>query len=54
LIRRGTNESRFVSEADRETARLMLAGIILMLARDSISGLEELRDAALRVFSLDL
>ena len=47
-------ESRFVSEADRETARMRLAGIILMLARDSISSLEALRDAALRVFSLDL
>ena len=47
-------ESGIVSDANREAARMKLAGIILMLARDSISSLEELRDAALRVFSLDL
>ena len=47
-------ESGFVSEGAREAARMRLAGIILMLARDAINDLEELRDAALRVFSLDL
>jgi len=47
-------ESDFVSDGDREAALMRLAGIILMLARDSISSLEELRDAAVRVFSLDL
>jgi hypothetical protein len=47
-------ESGIVSDGDREAARMRLAGIILMLARDSISSLEALRDAAVRVFSLDL
>ena len=46
-------KSGFVSEGAREAARMRLAGIILMLARDAINDLEELRDAALRVFSLD-
>ena len=47
-------ETRFVSPAAREAARLRLSGIILMLARDNFRDAERLQSAAVRVFSRDL